>query len=206
MVISSAKKIFYVLLVVLSGLLVGCAKNPPAEVLRSDWGKIYKNPTLEEHQKFQDLWNLKKPKHYRYKVKVGCDGALATRYFSRGVPEMSGRGTRWIIIEVSEGQLLHTKNIDGTRNSEMFENLGIYEQDDYIDVAFGSIAGDIKFHFSSIVMYDPNYGFPRFIESNDEKRPTDSYFFLEIVEFEVLPEILHRDDFFHDEIIQKIQE
>jgi hypothetical protein len=182
---------------------IDCGKSKKAEVLRSDWGKIYTNPTFEEHQKNLDLWKARKPKHFRYKARVSCFCTIETgndKLLDK--PELSMVGTRWVIIEISNGKIFPIKNIDGTANNYLLEVLEIYKED-IIDSAFNWISGDIKNHFNQVVIYDPNFGFPRYQEPLDNKRPVDSGGRIEIIEFEVLPEILKGDDYSTDELLKK---
>ncbi len=166
-----------------------CGKSKQVEVLRSDWGKLYTNPTHEEHQKNLELWKARKPKRFRYKARVCCDVTTVTFNDKLlGKPEASMVGTRWAIIEISNGKIYSIKNIDGSANTHLGEILEIYKED-IIDTAFNWVAGDIKNQFNQVVIYDPNYGFPRYQEPLDNNRPTDSGGRIEIIEFEVLPEI-----------------
>ena len=180
-----------------------CGKSKKVEVLRSDWGKIYTNPTIEEHQKNLDLWKTRKPKHFRYKARVGCFCSIATgndKLLDK--PGFSMVGTKWVIIEISNGNIFSIKNIDGSANNYLGEVFQIYKED-IIDSAFNWVAGDIKNQFNQVVIYDPNFGFPRYQEPLDDNRPTDSGGRIEIIEFEVLPEILKGDDYSTDELLKK---
>jgi hypothetical protein len=183
-----------ILMVLLLSLPVACAKSKPKpeSVANLEWGKISVNPTPEEHKKHWELWKSKAIKHFRYKVKVTCSMCTLVTY-NKKLMEIAPRTANdagWVIIEVNNGSVISVKNIDGTPNLDFEERLNIY-QTEMIRETFEWIEGSMRYiHNNRLMIYDNNYGFPHYAELlYSEKGPTDVDFRIEIVEFEVLPEI-----------------
>jgi predicted small lipoprotein YifL len=173
-------------------LLTACTQKKPAELPPAHWGKIIINPTVEDNKKNWELWKSKNVRHFRYKTKITCENCTLETYNKAFInPDYRiARGISWTIVEVDNNQVISVKNIDGTDNHEFAERLKIY-QVDVIAKAFEWIEGYSQYEFNTrIAIYDSTYGFPRYAEILPSKLgPTDIGHRIEIVEFEVLPEL-----------------
>lgn len=168
-------------------------KPEPEKLVNPEWGKVIINPSLEENKKNWELWKSKGIKHYRYKTKITCEGCTLETYNKQLMqPDDSriARGTSWITVEVSNKQVILVENIDGSPNHDFEIRLNIYKSD-VIAIAFDWIEMDHRYEFNTrVAIYDANYGFPRYAEILPSKKgPTDIGHRIEIVEFEVLPEL-----------------
>ena len=169
-----------------------CGKSKKNEALRADWGKIQINPTKELNQKNREIWDEKAPKHFRYKARVTCDCGFVTYNENMGgISKIANLGVSWMCIEESNGEIKSVKNIDGSENNTYLPKLKIYSSAGLITKGFDSVDLDADLNFNErIVIYDSLYGFPRYYEIlRSEKGPTDVAFKIEIIEFEILPEI-----------------
>lgn len=168
---------------ILAVLCLSCKSKAIQKTDFTTWGGLITQPSKSEKIEKKKVWESKKPKHYRYKLRISCDCKFDTSLYRD--PRIVESKLGWLIIEIKNEYVISVKSFDG---ADITDYQSRVDYKDPIDPVFNFMIGEqTEYGYEKLfVVFDQEMGFPRFYLDTGEKGPPSSVFRFEIVEFENL--------------------